>query len=228
MTDMLMTLHERGREAILDGTEAHDQPPGPASHRWGLSTLVRADGAVPGVAALTVEAVSLAGPGHWRTGRDGSAHLTILSLEPYRPLPSPDDPRRIRYERAVRTVAGEVGPVAFELRGLSLTPGGVVARSEPVNDAARAVRPRLIEALGEDAEYEREYRADAWWCSLLHFAQPVQRRAELVDWVATHEDDQLGTVTADELEFVHYAFDATAPGTRPETLLAVSLTGLDG
>lgn len=228
MSVTVESLHEQGRAALLDGRPRLDHPPADSSPRWGLSVLVRPQ---PELAdrldAATVALVALAGPGQWATGAAGTAHLTLYSLEPHRPGVTAADPAAHRYAQALCRAAGAVAvPASFAVTGLGLTPGGVIARCEPLDDGARALRPSLTAALGGEV-FEAAYRGDQWWMSLLHLAAPVARPAALVEHVEARREQPLGVLTVRRLELVRYDHCDGPDGARmvPTTLAGAALRG---
>ena len=68
---------------------------------------------------LTSEAAVLAGPGHWHTGRTGSAHLTVRALETYRHEVAPSDPLIQRYRAALQAAANRTGSALIQVTGLT-------------------------------------------------------------------------------------------------------------
>lgn len=212
MTVSLDALHEQGRAAVLEGGPRLDVPPGDGDRRWGVSVLMRVEGGLAErLDAEAGELAALAGPGHWPTGALGSAHLTVFSLEPHRVGVGPDDPAVERYaEATARAAAGTPAP-AFDVVGLALTPGGVVARCLPANPVAAGLRAAVNAALGAEA-FETGYRGDQWWSSLLHFAAPVAEPEALVAHVAQRRDRSLGRFTARALDLVRYEYRQAARG----------------
>lgn len=227
MSVSIDVLHERGRQALLRGEPVLDSPPGEGSRRWGVSVLLRPQpDLADGLHELTLELAALAGPGQWTTGARDSSHLTLYSLEPHRLGVHAADPLVRRYAEATRTTARACGPVTFELTGLALTPGGVVAACTPVDDGARRLRPSLLDALGGEA-FEASYRGDQWWMSLLHLAAPVRRPADLVEYVHDRRVLGAGRLHADRLELVRYEYrrDPGRVGMVPVPLDTASLAG---
>jgi hypothetical protein len=221
------SLHERGRAALLVGRERLDEPPADGARRWGLSVLVRPQ---PELAerldAVTAELVALAGPGQWATGASGTAHLTLYSLEPHRPGLTLADPSAGRYADAMTRAAAATSSATFAVTGLRLTPGGVIAACEPLDEPALRLRPALTDALGGDV-FEATYRGDQWWMSLVHLAAPVRDAAGLVEYVETRRAEPLGTLRVRRLELVRYEHREDPDGTRmvPVTLAAADLAG---
>lgn len=224
------SLHQRGREALLQGRERLDQPPGNGSRRWGLSVLVRPQPALAErLGEVTAALTALAGPGQWATGTPGTSHLTLYSLEPHRPDVTLADPAAGRYADAVRCAAAASPPATFAVAGLGLTPGGVVAACEPLDQGARALRPALVAALGGDV-FEHSYRGEQWWMTLLHLAAPVPEPEALVEHVEGARQLPLGVLAADRLELVRYEYRVDPAGARmvPVTIASAALSGGTG
>jgi hypothetical protein len=221
-------LHAKGRAALLHDRAVLDSPPVSGSRRWGASVLVRPQADLAQrLGAVTAELVALAGPAQWATGAADTSHLTLYSLEPHRPGLTLDDEAAGRYAEAVGAVGRACGPATFSVTGLALTPGGVVAAAEPADDAARALRPALVEALGGDV-FEAAYRGDQWWLSLVHLAAPVADPAALVAYVEARRGEALGQLVARHVELVRYDHRSGPGGARmvPVPLASAVLTGV--
>jgi len=218
-------FHERGRQALLAHEEIWEQPPDPSSPRWGVSLVLRPDdAAAQRLDALASQVAQVAGPGHWPTGRIGSAHLTVRVLEPYRdPVPL-DDPLVCRYAAAARRIADRPSSPEFAMTGLVVALGGVLAAAEPRNESATGLRALVESELGADGHHEAvSYRGDLWWSTLLHFAGPVAHGATLVDWVEDRRALDLGVFRARSLDLVRYEYDGGA--TTPVVLATMPLAG---
>ena len=220
------TIHRRGRDAVLAGRELLDVPPGPGSQRWGLSLDVFPERAVEAqLAALAEGAAVLAGPGQWRTGGTGSAHLTVTYLEREWREVGGDDPEVRRHAGHLRRAAAASGPLVWEVTGLVLADRGVLAMCAPVDDAPAAFRAAILAELGGLGAEEAGYRRAVWWSTLLHFAAPVADRAGLVDWVeARAELPQPLVLRGDRAAVVRYAFDGQR--TSPVELATAALPGV--
>jgi hypothetical protein len=227
VTVTVEALHEQGRQALLAGGHQRDTPPADGGRRWGVSVLVRPQPELAErLAAETAELVRLAGPQQWATGAAGSAHLTVFSLEPHRPGVGLDDPAVARYAAAVAAAAATTAPAEFDVTGLALTPGGVVAACVPADRAAHALRPGLVDAMGGDV-FEATYRGDQWWLSLLHLAGPVADPGGLVAHVDGRRGTSLGRLEARSLQLVRYEYRRLADGARmvPVVLTELPLVG---
>ncbi|HET9944416.1 MAG TPA: hypothetical protein VFR56_02105 [Actinomycetes bacterium] len=220
------TIHQRGRDAVLAGRELLDVPPGPGSTRWGLSLDVFPDPeAEARLAALADEAAALAGPGQWRTGGTGSAHLTVTYLERDWREVGADDPEVRRHAGHLRRAAAASGPLRWDVTGLVLADRGVLALCAPVDDAPAAFRSAILAGLGGLGAEEAGYRRAVWWSTLLHFAAPVADRAGLVDWVEAREAlPEPLVLRGDRASVVHYAFDGQR--TSPQELATTALPGV--
>lgn len=220
-------LHERGRDALLRDEPVLDSEPQDGSRRWGLSVLARPQ---PELAAtldqVTGELAVLAGPGQWTTGARDTSHLTLYSLEPHRGGVTLEDPLARRYADAVRSAAQVCPAGTFQVTGLALTPGGVVASCVPLDAGARALRPTLVDTLGGDV-FEASYRGDLWWISLLHLARPVHRPGDLVAYVDPRRAQPFGQLVVDRLELVRYEYreGVDSRGMTPVPLVSVPLVG---
>jgi hypothetical protein len=216
-------FHERGRRALLAHEEIWEVPPHPSSPRWGVSLVLRPDRAAAArLATVAAELSHVAGPGHWRTGSLGSAHLTVRVLEPYREPVSLDDPLVGRYCAAMSRVRQRSRSPRFAMTGLLVALGGVLAAAEPHNEAAAELRAMVAGELGDDGHHEGDsYRGDLWWSTLLHFAEPLADGAALVAWVDDRRGLDLGLFQARSLDLVRYEHDGGC--TAPVVLASVPL-----
>ncbi|MGE5156127.1 MAG: hypothetical protein ACM3JP_01350 [Betaproteobacteria bacterium] len=204
-------LFARGSEAVLAGSHYRDTPP-VAGGRWGVSVVFRPDpGCVERLAALTDEALTLAGPGHWPTGAPQSVHVTVRAMEAHRPHVTADDPLVRRCAAALHRTAAACGPVRFHFRGLTLTPSGVMLCAYPTDSAADRVAGRLAHELGGDAWFEAEFHRDIWYATLVHFTGVVADPAGLVDWVASRRDLDLGVSDIDGMELTRFTYNGLQP-----------------
>ena len=220
------TIHQRGRDAVLAGRELLDVPPGPGSQRWGLSLDVFPDPeAEARLAAFADEAAALAGPGQWRTGGTGSAHLTVTYLEREWREVGADDPEVRRHAGQLRRAAAASGPLRWEVTGLVLADRGVLALCAPVDDAPAAFRSAVLAGLGGLGAEEAGYRRAVWWSTLLHFAAPVADRAGLVDWVEARAAlPEPLLLRGERAAVVRYVFDGQR--TSPVELATTALPGV--
>lgn len=170
---------------------------------------------------LTAEAAQLAGPDHWQTGQTGSAHFTIRALERYRAQVTASDPAVHRYLTALTTTAAKIGVVRFEVTGLTLTPGTVMACAQPLDDRPERFLDLFAELLGEDAWLERDHysRRDIWYINLLHFTTTIDQPHALVSWVTARHTQIVGSTDVRYAELIRFRLrDQKRPAMWPEVL----------
>ena len=180
-------LFELAAPLVLARTHERDVVPQPGG-RWSVSIwLTPPNDLGRRLAELADHARTLAGDGHFESGRMGSAHLTVRALEMFRDADR-GEPFYRRCAAALHDAATETPPLRFRLTGLTLAPICVMATFEPLDDEADRFRGvRLGEALGADgaAEGQRPTRG-IWDTSLPHFTRAIDHPAGLVDWVRAH------------------------------------------
>ncbi|WP_432942667.1 hypothetical protein ACQPXM_37140 [Kribbella sp. CA-253562] len=212
---------------IAAGQHGVDTPPVENGERWPVSTVFRPapDGPLAQrLDQLTLEAADASGPGHFQTGQLHSAHFTIRALERYRETVTPDDPAVHRYAAALRTSAAQVCPATFDLTGLILTRGTVMACARPLDNHANHLQKLYADALGPDGWLEAGEVRDIWYVNLLHFAAPIPDPTSLIAWVTARRHLPLGSVTVTTAELVRFRHSpGPRPYLRPETLAAVPL-----
>jgi len=228
--DKFDTLYDDAVPLIATGRHRRDTVPEEGG-RWPVSVVLRpaADGDLSRrLDDLTRSAAELAGPGHWHTGRTGSAHLTVRALEWYRAIVDPTESAIHRYRAAIERAAADCGPTRIEVVGLTLTDRTVMAAAEPLDDQADLFLDRLAEELGTDAWLEIPYgRRDIWYFNLLHFTTAIEEPEALIDWVTAHREHPIGaeTIPAAELVRFHHNPDPERPFMRPEILARTTFTG---
>lgn len=197
------TLFEKGSAAVLEGSHQRDEPPVDGG-RWPVTVVARAPEDVRELMeSLMREALGLAGPGHFVTGRADSVHLTIRALEPYREAAAASDPVVADWRAAMERTASATAPFRLVLTGLTLTPAGVMAQLETTDDAPWQLMDRLGAELGELAWYEDGWmRRNIWYSSLVHFAHDLADARALVDWVSARRDLEPVEFTVDHLALV--------------------------
>lgn len=193
---------------ITTGAHQRDEPPREGG-RWPVSVVLRPPAESPlaqTLDALTTEAATFAGPGHWQTGRLGSAHLTVRALEGHRPTIAPNDPAVRRYRAALtRATTAVPWPARFQVTGLTLTPGTVMACALPLDGQGDSFRDRLAAELGPDDWFERPFGSrDIWYLNLVHFTTGIAAPHDLIDWVATHRSTTFGEVTIPAPELIRF------------------------
>jgi hypothetical protein len=216
-------LFAEGAAALTAGSHGIEVPPAEGGQRWGVSALLRPDAeAAASLEVLSREAAAVAGDGHWLTGAAHSSHLTVRGLEFPRDGIADDDPRVARYVAALRSATAGIGPLAFDVIGLTLTRLSVMACAVPVDDAADRLSAAYTAALGADTWLEKEFRREIWYLNLVHFAAPVRDPRALIDWVAERRELPAIRLRVTEVEVAAFGFTGT--GMTPQRL-AVSALG---
>lgn len=204
-------LFARGRAAVLAGSHYRDSPPVDGG-RWGLSVVLRPDPASGDrLATVTDEALAVAGSGHWPTGAPEAVHFTVRAIEAHRSTLPADDPLVVRSAAALDRATRDLPPIGLALRGLTLTPSGVMACAYPVDSAADRFAARLGAELGDDAWFEADFHRNIWYATLVHFAGPIADPAAVVEWVAARRHRSLGTVEVTIAELVRFRFNGRQP-----------------
>ncbi|MFC7548881.1 hypothetical protein [Plantactinospora sp. GCM10030261] len=204
-------LFEMGARAVRAGTHHRDSPPVDGG-RWGVSVILPPDRASTArLAEATSAAMSVAGRHHWPTGSPDAAHVTVRALEAHRTAARREDPLVARGAAALRRTAAACRPVRLDLRGLTLTPSGIMACAYPVDPAATDFAARLAKELGADGWFEADFNRDIWYATLVHFTGPVADPEALVDWVARRRTLDLGRMTTDVAELLRWRFNGRQP-----------------
>lgn len=202
-------LHDQGQRAVLTGSHAIETVPQEGG-RWGPSALLLPGGELRALLGeLTTELLHVAGRTHWPSGRDGRAHLTVRALEPNTSAVAAE--RVERYRGAVARTIEQVGAIELEFAGVALSPTTVLACAtspDRSGDEARAVLARELGADGwlEEAVF-RNGRDHIWYCSLIHFAQPISEPESLVRWVAAHQRVELGRHQFSSIALCNWSYD---------------------
>ena len=213
-----------GRAAVLTGRHRVEGPPSETG-RWGPSAVVLASGELARTLdQLADDAADVAGGVHWRTGGDGRGHATVRALEPHSGA-APDAAVSTRYVTALQRASAGIGPIALEFDGIVLAPASIMVTGRSPDGAADELRRRLGEELGtdgwlEDAVFDRG-RDPIWYCTILHFAGPIDRPSALVDWVERRRHADIGRESFDSVTLCTWSFDGI--GMRPECIARVPM-----
>lgn len=226
---MFARLFDEGTRAILAGAHGRDVLPTDGG-RWPVTVLARPPQHVRDrLDGLMHEALRHAGPGHFRTGRPDSVHLTIRALEPFRAAAAAGDPIVEQWSGALRRTAEATAPISLTMTGIALTARGVLAMLEPDDDRPWQLMDRLRAELGELAWFEDQgMRRNIWYCSLLHFTDEIVDPEGLVAWARTrHVLPRVSfEVAAIELvRFRHTRLGEQGHYMRPESWMEVPLGG---
>jgi hypothetical protein len=223
-------LFARAEPAIRSGAHQRDTPPVDGG-RWPVTVLARPPRPVRGhLESVMREALQFAGPDHFVTGRADSVHLTVRALEPYREQAAPTDPVADLWRSAIARTAMSTRPFTVAYTGITLTPGGVMAQVEALDEQPWQVMQRLREMLGAEAWYEDGWmQRNIWYASLVHFAADIRDPGGLVDWARTNRSVTPIEFTVRGLELVRSCYVDERPDgerlMRPESWYEVPFTG---
>ena len=208
-------LHTRGCGAVLSGSHCRDSPPVEGG-RWGMSVVFLPDEMLAGqLAAVTTEALAVAGPRHWPTGYRAAVHVTVRAVDVHRAGVPDGDPLASRCAGALERAAAVSEAVRFRLSGLTLTPSGVMVCGYPVDHAAADFGARLGAELGPDGWFEERYDRTIWYTTLVHFVDAIDDPRALVDWVARRRDLIVGDAVFDAVDLVRFTHNGRQPVVAP-------------
>ena len=211
-------LDQQGHQAVLTGTHGREVVPR-AGGRWGPSALLLPAGDLAHLLGeLTSEVLGLLGGRHWPSGCDGRAHLTVRALEPH--TSAVDAERVDRYRGAAARTVARVGTIELEFSGVALSPATVLACATSPDGSGDEARSVLAQELGSDGWLEdavfRTGRDPIWYCSLVHFAEPIAEPEGLVQWVAARRGVDLGRHRFSSIAVCNWRYDGI--GMRPVPL----------
>lgn len=220
-------LFDQGRDAFLSGDVPRQEPPLEGGGRWGLTVALRPESSVARrMERVTAEAMAVAGGSHWPTGAEVSSHVTVRTLERYRPAVAEDDEQVLRYRAALRRASARVGTIRLELTGLTLTPASVMLCASPSDDAIERFAGYLAEELTSDGWFEAGFTRDIWYANLVHFTGLPENPQALVEWVAARRSLDLGASVHTFADLVSWTF--TGRHMVPATLGSERLRGSAG
>jgi hypothetical protein len=201
-----------GLQAILDGEIAAESVPDEGG-RWGLSVVFRPRGRLRDqLADLTAEAAGAVGEHHWRTGSHGAAHVTVRALEPHSKNPL-SSKKLNRYAAALERSARGIGPIPFELHGLAVSAGALMACAEDSTGAGHELRQRLQIELGEDGWLENSYfaagRDPIWYVTLINFTGPLLDDSRFIAWFESNHDRSLGQEAFSQVDICRWQFEGS-------------------
>lgn len=198
------------RELVRAQQHRREEPLGEGG-RWPVSVMLQPDPTSSlsvALERLMAEALGFAGPDHWRTGRPGTAHLTVRALERRRDNVVPDDPAVQRYAAAMRRAAASCRPLSFVVQGLTVTSGTVMAVAMPTDGQADRLLQRFDYELGDDGWLEASIGSrDIWYLNLLHFAGAIIDPDGLLEWVDARREAPIGRLTVDECRLIRWDYE---------------------
>lgn len=132
-------------------------------------------------------------------------HHTVLSLftatADYRPYMA----RLADYHEAVSEVAAGTAPFVLDIRGVTLTPGAVLAQGFPRDDTLATLRDKLRSALrarGLGGALDQRYRLVTPHMTLVRFAAPLREPERFVAALAAARQTTFGATSVARLELV--------------------------
>jgi 2'-5' RNA ligase len=132
-------------------------------------------------------------------------HHTVLSLFTATDDYAPYLARAAEYREAVAEVAAATPPFVIDVRGVTLTPGAVLAQGFPRDETLASMRDRLRAALsarGLGDSLDRRYRLVTAHMTVVRFATPLRDPERLVAALAAARPIDFGSTTVDRVELV--------------------------
>lgn len=123
-------------------------------------------------------------------------HHTILSLFTATPDHALFMARGAEYLDAVTEVSASAPPFEIEVRGVTLTPGAVLAQGFPRDNTLAALRDRLRQALharGLGAALDQRYRLVTAHMTIVRFARPLRDCERFVNALAAARRTDFGS-----------------------------------
>lgn len=113
--------------------------------------------------------------------------------------------RSTEYIDAVAEVAASTPPFEIEVRGVTLTPGAVLAQGFPRDDSLASLRDRLREALharGLGEALDQRYRLCSAHMTLVRFAAPLRNCERFVGVLAAARGREFGCTSVEQVDLV--------------------------
>jgi 2'-5' RNA ligase len=132
-------------------------------------------------------------------------HHTILSLFTATAEYAPYMARLADYLDAVSVVAASTPPFVLDVRGVTLTPGAVLAQGFPREETLATLRDKLrteLAARGLGADLDQRYRLVTAHLTLARFASPLREPERFVAALAAARHIEFGSTTVERLELV--------------------------
>jgi len=155
------------------------------------------------ISALLVQLRSLEPDQRYQPASD--LHHTVLSLFTATADHAPYMARLADYREAVSEVAAATPPFTVDVRGVTLTPGAVLAQGFPRDDTLGTLRDNLRAALrarGLGDGLDQRYRLVTAHMTLVRFAAPLREPERFVAALATARLESFGSTTVERLELV--------------------------
>jgi 2'-5' RNA ligase len=199
-------LWEEAAPLVRAGAAALDpwlSRPG-ADARRGITLLARPASSVVAPLSTFLGQLRSIEPGQ-RYQPASDLHHTVLSLFTATAGYAPYVERLPEYREAVAEVAAATPPFAIDVRGVTLTPGAVLAQGFPRDGTLAAVRDKLRAALharGLGDALDRRYRLVTAHMTLVRFATPLRAPERFVAALAAARQVDFGSTTVERIELV--------------------------
>jgi 2'-5' RNA ligase len=172
--------------------------------RRGVTLLARPSRSVAAVLAALLERLRALEPSQFYQPA-ADLHFTVLSLF----TATADHAQYMEHIDAYRAAVAQavcgLPPFIIDVRGVTLTPGAVLAQGFPRGDTLAVARERLRDALsarGLGGALDRRYRLETAHMTLARFVMPLRDAGRFVDALAGERDTQFGASEVRELELV--------------------------
>lgn len=209
------TLHEKYRrlrtsgDRLLRGGGYHaDAIPSHGDPGWGLSVVIRIEGAVRTALGPELDRIAQLRRGGHLVYAPDHLHSTVRSLEGFQTEVSTGQVDH--YVRPMRRAVAGLGPLAVEYRGLTGSERGILACGYP-SDSLRMVRERLRQDYREDRSAssgvtggDQDGIRDTAHTSLVVFREPAVEEPDLADYVQRRAEADLGRLEVRRLSLVRY------------------------
>lgn len=201
----------RGRVALDPWLARKD-----ADARRGITLLARPAPAVAAALAALCDELRALEPEQYYHPRP-DLHLTVLSLLSATPEYGPHLARAESYGAAIEAALDGAQPFAVDARGVTLSPGAVLAQGFPSGDVLERLRGRLRAVLAErgfGATLDARYRLVTAHTTLVRFVAPLRDPARFVDALEAARRRGFGTSVVGRLELTLSDWYQSAEHTR--------------
>lgn len=132
-------------------------------------------------------------------------HHTVLSLFTATVDHQPHMARLPDYLGAVSEVVAGTSPFTIDVRGVTLTPGAVLAQGFPRDDTLAVLRDKLrraISARGLGGALDQRYRLVTAHMTIVRFAVPLREPERFVSALQEARSTDFGSTRVEQLELV--------------------------
>jgi hypothetical protein len=113
-----------------------------------------------------------------------------------------------------------IGPIRFDVTGLTLTPMSVMACAVPADKAANDLASALCAALSADGWHEAVFKPDIWYFNLMYFTGSVRDGEDLIEWVAARRETHVARVLVTGIQVTRWRHTDT--GMTPVVLASAT------